>query len=98
GPKRRVRAEPSQARVGLDECILGDVLRVVGVAGDQIRDAKGDLLVALDQQSERGGVAVPRLLGETGIRLCGLQWTALHGAFSVRARPVLHRSSTTGSD
>ena len=41
----------------LDESILGGVLRIGGVAGDQVGGAEGELLVRADERGERRSVA-----------------------------------------
>jgi hypothetical protein len=65
--ERGIGPEAIERGVGLDECILGDVLRIGGVARDQVRDAEGNVLIASDKLSERPAVTPPRLLDEPGI-------------------------------
>jgi NADPH-dependent ferric siderophore reductase len=96
GSKWRISMEAGERSVGLDKCLLGDVLRLGSVAGDQVRDAEGDGLVARDKLFERPSVTLPRLLDEPGIYecgWCGLQWTALHGVVPW----LLHRPPSCGS-
>src|SRR4029079_18480221 len=47
-PERGTETKPTERRVGLDERILGNVLRLVGVTADQVGGAGSVVLVPLE--------------------------------------------------
>ena len=72
-PERRVRPEPRQRGVGLDERVLDGVLGVA-VGRDEVGRPDRDVLVASDQLFVGHDLAFPRADDQLGI----FQWTALH--------------------
>ncbi len=85
GRKGASGPEPGERVVGLHECLLGRVLRLAAIARDQPGDTEGDLPVPLHQILVRSVVALAGSPCELGV----LQWSALHGSFSLHG--CLHR-------
>jgi hypothetical protein len=71
-PERRAVAEASEGVERLDEALLGGVLGLGGVAGDQVSGAEGDPLVAANECLVRGDVTVFGASDQGGV----LQWAA----------------------
>src|SRR5436190_4601360 len=74
GAQRRVGAEAAERPPGLEEPLLGGVLGVGGVAGDDVGHSECDLLVGADERLVGARVAALRAQDELPL----LAWTALH--------------------
>ena len=79
-PQRLAGAEAPERAAGLDQPLLRGVLRVRGVARDEVGGPEGDLLMAADERRERAGIPGAGTLDQLGL----LQWPAHHRPFYTR--------------
>src|SRR5207302_604418 len=80
-PQRLAAPEPAERPVGLHEALLRSILRLGGGAGNDVRGAECELLVALHQPLVGDRVAAPRALDEVVLE----GWPVLHRPYYTAA-------------